>query len=292
MAKASTSELPSFSATTGVYDGAATKFGAAAPGSVGVVFHDGKFRTLDPAGTIHEYADSNTGDNASDWWATYYWYTDVDDDGVIESSDYQSRMAPPKRFTWPRRAMLKILGQPMPTGVGALGPALAKKTSTPTRTDFHGPGWSVDTGRPSARYTSLPTNWTTFASPSDTNTFPEATPSVLRSASSTFEVDGTGKGRWGQLEFDRYGRVRGLTVSGTVEQPNVPTNGGVVESTITFPDGRFETPPVVFVQATNGAVNAVVDRITATTCRIRSLNFTTYNVANNNVTWTAIGGSV
>src|SRR5699024_7226401 len=174
VAKASTSELPSFSATTGVYDGAATKFGAATPGSVGVVFHDGKFHTLDPSGVIHEYADSNTGDGSGDWWATYYWYTDVDDDDIIESTDYQSRMAPPKRFTWPRRAGLKILGQPMPDGVEALGPALAKKTTEPVRTDFSGPGWQVDSGKPSARYVTLPTNWTTYASPSATNTFPEA----------------------------------------------------------------------------------------------------------------------
>ena len=292
IAKASTSELPSFSATTGVYDGAATKFSAAATGSVGVVFHDGKFHTLDPSGVIHEYANSNTGDGSGDWWATYYWYTDVDDDDIIESTDYRSRMAPPKRFTWPRRAGLKILGQPMPTGVEALGPALAKKTTEPARTDFSGPGWQVDSGKPSARYVTLPTNWTTYASPSDTNTYPESTASILRSASSTFEVDGTGKGRWGQLEIDRFGRVRGLTVSGTVDQPNVATDGGKVENVVTFPVGRFDAPPVVFVQATNGAINAVVDRITATSCRIRSWNFTTYSVATNSVTWTAIGGSV
>src|SRR5699024_11056216 len=101
-------------------------------------------------GIVHEYTDTNTGDNSGDWWAAYYWYTDVDDDDIIESSDYRSRMSPPTRFTWPRRAMLIILGQPLRTGVGSLSPAFPKNTTKPTRTDFHGPGWQVDTGRPSA----------------------------------------------------------------------------------------------------------------------------------------------
>src|SRR5699024_5551672 len=33
-------------------------------GDVGVVFHDGTFHTLNPAGMVHEYADTNTGDNS------------------------------------------------------------------------------------------------------------------------------------------------------------------------------------------------------------------------------------
>ena len=248
IAKASTSELPSFSATTGVYDGAATKFSAATPGSVGVVFHDGKFRTLDPAGIIHEYADINTGDGASDWWATYYWYTDVDDDGVIESSDYRSRMAPPKQFTWPRRASLKILGQPMPTGVEALGPALAKKTTEPVRTDFSGPGWLVDSGKPSARYVELPTDWQTYASPSETNTYPEAESSVIESASGTFRVQGDGSGHWGPLTMGRNGVMSGLIVSGSFNA-YVDTGGTAKPFTVNLPPGRFTKPPRVWAMA-------------------------------------------
>src|SRR5699024_10177599 len=48
IAKSSSNELPSFHPTTGVYDGAETKFSMAVPGSVGVVYADGKWRTLDP----------------------------------------------------------------------------------------------------------------------------------------------------------------------------------------------------------------------------------------------------
>ncbi|MGZ1491476.1 hypothetical protein [Brevibacterium sediminis] len=268
VAQKRTDELTSFNPTTGAYDGDGTKFNAAAPGSTGVVYVDGKFRTLDPAGKIHEYADRNTGDTSGDWWATYYWYTDIDDDNIIESTDYQSRMAPPARFTWPRRAGLKILGQPMPDGVEALGPALAKKTTTPVRTDFSGPGWQVDAGKPSARYTSLPTNWTTFASPSATNTFPEAESSVIESASGTFKVQGDGSGYWGPLKMGRNGVMSGLVVTGQVSC-KVDKAGTPKKFTVQLPAGRFTKSPVVWVSPLttspqNVAVSVVGAGITTT----------------------------
>ena len=289
VAKASSSKLPSFSATTGVYDGAATQFDAAAPGSVGVVFHDGMFRTLDPAGKIHEYADANTGDGSGDWWATYYWYTDVDDDDIIESTDYQSRMAPPARFTWPRRAGLKILGQPMPTGVEALGPALAKKTSAPTRTDFHGPSWSVDAGKPSARYTSLPANWATFASPSATNTFPEATSSALESASGTFQVKGDGSGHWGPLTMGRDGIMSGLIVSGSATA-YVDTANTSKKFTVQLPPGRFTKPPVVWVQVSTAIPNRAFAGVVKEEIGTTSFGFwfNRHNTTTTSVTWFAM----
>ncbi|GAA1513862.1 hypothetical protein [Brevibacterium permense] len=284
-----TSELLSFSPTTGVYDGDGTKFNAAATGSTGVVFVDGKFRTLDSTGVIHEYADSNTGDGSGDWWATYYWYTDVDDDDIIESSDYQSRMAPPARFTWPRRAGLKILGQPMPDGVEALGPALAKKTTTPVRTDFSGPGWQVDVGKPSARYTSLPTNWTTYASPSATNTFPEAESSVLESASGTFLVRGDGSGHWGPLNVGRNGIMSGLIVTGQTVC-KVDTAGTPKKFTVQLPAGRFTKPPVVW--ATN---STTVPQDVAIAVRWEDVRTTSFDLwywrkdlTANGVTWFAM----
>ena len=288
VAKASTSKLPSFSATTGVYDGSGTQFDAAAPGSVGVVFHDGKFHTLDPSGVIHEYANSTTGDNSGDWWATYYWYTDVDDDDIIESTDYRSRMAPPKRFTWPRRAGLKILGQPMPTGVEALGPALAKKATEPVRTDFSGPGWQVDSGKPSARYVTLPTNWTTYASPSATNTYPEAESSILESASGTFKVQGDGSGHWGPLTMGRNGVMSGLVVSAEVlvtpSAANTPT-----QFTVTLPPGRFAKPPIVWVQPSTAIPHLVqVGCYQPDTPDTFDLYLTRYNTSPTGVTWFAM----
>ncbi|MGZ1491324.1 hypothetical protein [Brevibacterium sediminis] len=287
-----TSELLSFSPTTGVYDGDGTKFNAAATGSTGVVFVGGKFRTLDPAGVIHEYADSNTGDGSGDWWATYYWYTDVDDDDIIESSDYQSRMAPPARFTWPRRAGLKILGQPMPDGVEALGPALAKKTTTPVRTDFSGPGWQVDAGKPSARYTSLPTNWTTYASPSATNTFPEAESSVLESASGTFRVQGDGTGRWGPLTFLPNGDLTGIPkmASGVIRLTPAGPNQST-QAAVTLPVGVFRTRPNVVVSASSAAVGTTMLGVSVSNVSTTSFNavMRRTDTAATDVYWIAMG---
>src|SRR5699024_10765930 len=124
VAKQSTSTVQVF-ATNG--NATSDSWYTAAPHETGIVPVDGKFRTLDTAGVIHEYADANTGDNASDWWATYQWWTDVNENGNSGGPDYLSRCSPGARFTWPRRAMVRLLGQPIPDGVDYITPSLAKK---------------------------------------------------------------------------------------------------------------------------------------------------------------------
>src|SRR5699024_5362803 len=226
IAKSSASELPSFHPTTGAYDGAETKLSMAASGSVGVVYADGKWRTLDPSGMIHEYADANTGDNASDWWATYQWWTDVNENGNSGGPDYLSRCSPGARFTWPRRAMVRLLGQPMPDGVDYITPSLAKKPTTPSVAEYRRPSWFSFAGQSKAEYRVLPVDWASTNSPSDTNNFPEAESSVLESASGTFKVRGDGAGHWGPLTMGRNGVMSGLVVTGSLEQPDAAPNGG------------------------------------------------------------------
>src|SRR5699024_4187728 len=113
----------------------------AAPHEIGIVLVDGKFRTLDTAGVIHEYADRGTGDGEDDWWAAYRWTADTTPEDEYITN--WSRISPPKRFTWPKRAGVKIIGQPLPSGPDSIGPSLAKKSTTPVRTDFHSPSWNV-----------------------------------------------------------------------------------------------------------------------------------------------------
>ena len=247
VAKASTSELPSFSTTTGVYDGAATKFSAAATGSVGVAFHDGKFHTLDPHGVIHEYANSNTGDNAADWWATYRWSVDADDDGF---NDYTSRIGPVKKFTWPLRAKLRFMGAPLPAGVGYITPSIAKKSMSPVRTDFRTPNFSVYTGESTAFINVLPTDWQSGAAPGDSNDFPDAEPSTLVSASSTFQVNGDGSGKWGPLTFNADGTMSSSAVPEWVPITTFasgfePRSWGFAPAYRVWPDGKVEWRGVV-----------------------------------------------
>ena len=224
-------------------DGSATDYSwYTESGDVGIVFHDGAFHTLNPSGIVHKYTDTNTGDNSGDWWAAYRWTADATPED--EYITHWSRISPPKRFTWPRRAQLRIMGQPLPVGVDFIGPVLAKKTSTPARTDFHAPSWWPRSGTSVAWYDTLPTNWETSTTPRDENNFPGSTPSVLKSANSLFEANGDGTGRWGPISWLSDGTVRGATEAGEVI---VPINAANANRTlaVTFPSGRFKTPPTV-----------------------------------------------
>lgn len=283
--KASRSQVACFNATTGVYD-ASKLFETATMGSTGVVFHDGKFHTLDPAGVIHEYADANTGDASGDWWATYRWSVDVDEDGI---NDSVSRIGPVKRFTWPRRGKLKFLGAPLPVGAGYITPSIAKKATTPVRTDFRTPGFSVHVGESVAFLNALPTDWLSGGSPGDANTFPEAESSVLTTASNTFRLQGDGSGYWGPLTMGRNGIMSGLIVTGQtiayVDTPDVPK-----KFTIQLPPGRFTKPPVVWVQSSTAVPNIVsvsVIREEITTTAF-NMYFSRGGLVNTGVTWFAM----
>ena len=179
--------------------------------TTGIVYQGGKFRTLDPNGSITNYEDAGMGDNTSDWWATYRWSVDEDENGV---NDYTSRIGPVKRFYWDRRTRVRFMGAPLPVGVGYITPSIAKKTSTPSRTDFRTPTFSVYVGEATAWLSALPSDWQSGPPPGDTNDFPDSEPSTLVSASSTFEVKGDGSGRWGPLTFNS---------DGTMSSSQVPT---------------------------------------------------------------------
>lgn len=209
--------------------------------NTGIAYVDGKFRSLDPEGTIIEYGDTNTGDESQYWWACYAWAEDFDGNGVTET---WSRPSPPKRFMWPRRAKLKLLGQPLPDGVQMILPALAKKETVPSSTDFHSPTWNYVDGESVAYYDTLPTDWETSPSPRDNNNFPEAEPSTLETANKQFQVNGDGSGRWGPLTFNADGSWSGSIVSGQ----SVITSSSANSTTsveVTFPPGRFANIPEV-----------------------------------------------
>ncbi|MFT9774537.1 hypothetical protein ACMZ29_18025 [Brevibacterium casei] len=215
VAKASTNELVRFE-TNGTYSGADKKWSTAEGGAdTGVVFVDGKFRSLSGAGRISEYSNAETGDNSPDWWAAYRWEA-VENGSIVA----RSRISPPVRFTWPRRARLKVIGSPLPVGVSGIGGAVAKKTSTPVRTDFRQTNTHYRPGEPVALWAYLNADWKTAGIPGDSNTFPTATPSSIASASSTFEVKGDGTGRWGPYTFNPNGTVTNSADVGWTDLPN------------------------------------------------------------------------
>ena len=128
-----------------------------------------------------------------------------------------------------------------------------------------------------------------------TNSFPNADPAIFRSTNGNVVVRGDGSGKWGPLTFAADGSMTGpmKMATGSLDQPNVASGGGMVENTVALPPGKFSTPPTVIVQATNGRVNAIADLITETSFRVRSWNFASPagNAGTNVVSWIAFGGS-
>ncbi|VEW13572.1 Uncharacterised protein [Brevibacterium casei] len=231
--------------TSGVWDPAKSWKTAENGRDTGLAFADGKFRTLNGGGgRINEYAPPTTGDDSPDWWVAYRWETDFNSDNAL---DYTSRISPPTRFTWPRRARLKALGSPLPVGVETIGGFTAKKATTPERTDFRRSFTNTQQGKSVALWHYLDSETTV---PAEVNTYPTATTSSIVSASNTYEVKGDGTGRWGPLTFNPNGTVTGVPkVASGVVQLNVPSNNGRVSATVTLPAGRFTTKPAIQVTA-------------------------------------------
>lgn len=260
VAKASTKELVRFE-TNGTYSGVDKKWPTAENGrDTGLVFADGKFRTLNGGGgRVNEYTTPSTGDGESDWWAAYRW--EAVENGALVA---RSRISPPVRFTWPRRARLKVIGSPLPVGVSGIGGAVAKNTSTPVRTDFRQTNTHYRTGEPVALWEYLNADWKTAGIPGDSNTFPTATPSSIVSASSTFEVRGDGTGRWGPLTINPDGTMTGVLRQaagyGTINAGNNTPTSVVV----TFPAGRFTSDPSVTVTANSSSPGSGIAEMTAT----------------------------
>lgn len=186
--------------TTGVWDQVKSWKTAENGRDTGLVFADGKFRTLNGgAGRINEYAPPTTGDDSPDWWAAYAWETDLGDDGSL---DYDSRISPGTRFTWPRRSRLKVMGSPLPVGVGNIGGYTAKKATRPALSEYRRTFTHFRSDESVA-------TWHYFdpagMAATDANTYPRATPSSIASTTPMFEVRGDGSGKWGTLAFNANG---------------------------------------------------------------------------------------
>lgn len=287
IAKAKTQALPAFNATTGVYDSSKSFYVADGTNDTGVVWAGGKFHTLNAAGYINEYADSSTGDSTNNWWIAYRWETDADGDGTI---DYYSKISPAARFTWPRRACLKAIGQPKPADVELMAGYMAKKTTAPARTDFKRNFTAYSSTRALSYW-----DWyqDTGSAPADANTFPTATPSLLASASGTFQAKGDGSGRWGPLTFDAAGRMKGAVCAGEVlVTPTGSSGTRTGNAYVTFPAGRFTTAPTVVVSANTTVPGTTVVGVGANGAT--TAGFTAYVARTNNtatgIAWIATEG--
>ena len=121
-------------------------------------------------------------------------------------------------------------------------------------------------------YVTLPEDLTTFSwmdvldyglstgAPPTTNSFPAATPAVLKSNIGGFEVKGDGSGHWGPLTFNTDGSMSGIPkmAAGKGETVTVTNQtDGFATKTVSFPAGRFTNPPAVTVSADSTAAALV-----------------------------------
>ena len=136
---------------------------------------------------------------------------------------------------------------------------------------------------PSAPIAELPTE----------STFPASTPAALKSSLGNLELRGDGSGKWGPLKVDATGKMTGAVCAGTV--PVTPTGSSGTRTgsaAVTFPAGRFTSPPTVVVSADSGYPGTTV--LGTSAAGVTETGFTAYLARVNNTTtsvaWIATEG--
>ena len=125
-----------------------------------------------------------------------------------------------------------------------------------------------------------------------TNTFPVATPAVLKSNIGGFEVKGDGSGSWGPLTFNADGSMSGIPkmAHGTVVL-TPPDDNTTVTAAVTFPAGMFSQPPSVVVSADTSVPGTNVQGVSTT--NITSTSFDAVlrrtNAVASRMYWIAMG---
>lgn len=205
---------------------------------VGFVWDSGSFHHLTDQGVLVTYSGfQNPDGDTDDWWVCTDWRGD---------GGSRTTMGQPQRFQFMRRSELQVSAGTPPVGATGMVVYLARKTTTPGRTDFHALGtYSGGTAR-----IDVPTNWATGSNPLSTNTFNTSTPGMIRSRSTNFEVKGDGTGHWGPFTFNADGSMTSAAVPAWVpitSFKNGCTVGdfGFVPAYRSWPDGKVELRGVV-----------------------------------------------
>ena len=136
---------------------------------------------------------------------------------------------------------------------------------------------------PSAPIAELPTE----------STFPASTPAALKSSLGNLELRGDGSGKWGPLKVDATGKLTGAVCSGSVAVTPTGSSGTRTGSAaVTFPAGRFTSPPTVVASADTGFPGTTV--LGASASNVTETGFTAYLARVNNTTtsvaWIATEG--
>ncbi len=202
--------------------------------TVGLAYGKGKFWHLTPDGVLIGYSGfQDTSGDTDDWWMTQSW---------VGPSGRETMVGPPQRFMFMRRSELQLSGGEMPPGVTGARFYLARKSTPPSRADFH---LVASVAGAKARLDVLPSNWATLATPSATNTLPNTDPGLIKSRIGGFVARGDGSGQWGPLVFNADGSMSSsavpVWVPVTTFKPGFgPQSFGYVPAYRVWPDGKVE----------------------------------------------------
>lgn len=246
----------------------------------GTAWANGRFHHLTENGDLITmsttiYPNGEPGPDTNDWWAALAWY-----DGTSETT-----IGPARRFTFMRRTDLRLSFGTPPEGAPAARVYLARKTTEPSRADFHLVG-EVPTGAGQATII-LPTGWAQAATPPAANSFPNSTPGIIRSTLGQFEVDGLGAGTWGPLTFHEDGSMTGIPkiASGTVLM-DAQVAGETSAMTVTLPAGMFQSAPDLVVSSNTAVPFTTVRGVSASNVTEESFRVHV-NRTNATATWVA-----
>lgn len=216
----------------------------------GTVWANGRFHHLSTSGNLitmstTKYPNGAPGPETNDWWAVYTW-----SDGVNETT-----ISAPRQFTWSRRSGIKLSPGDMPAGVTSVRVYVAREPSEPIDTDYGLVPVSAEGG------SLIVQDFATLgAAPPVSNSFPNSTPGIVRSALGNIEFRGDGSGRMGPLVFHADGTMSSTAVPAWIPVTTFatgygPQTWGFTPAYRIWPDEKVEWRGVVRVSGTPPEAN-------------------------------------
>lgn len=209
------------------------------------VWANGRFHHLSTSGNLvtmstTKYPNGSVGPDTNDWWAVYTWRN-----GANETTISAAR-----QFTWMRRGGIKLSPGQMPAGVSSVRVYVARKNTEPSRTDYKMVATTAADGSLVVQDLGTPSG-----NPPASNSFPNSTPGIIRSALGNIEFRGDGSGRIGPLTFAADGTMSSSAVPDWIPVTTFasgygPQTWGFAPAYRVWPDGKVEWRGVVAMTGT------------------------------------------